>query len=201
MQEPNVFPDPLGDIDLNTLTETDDIICPEKIEGSIFLDNLIRFKHLILPKFVGGGVFLGQLQHVEKLILPKRIGGNLAIYNLKTFKNVALPEYIGGSLFVYRLEDKIIRINQISGFIYINRAILVKTDDALYVNLCDGERHYIPFLTSKHELKTWIEETKHIYIPEKILIEILKNVYNRKQSSVLAKNILAGKMLISNVSS
>jgi hypothetical protein len=49
--------------------------------------------------------------------------------------------------------------------------------------------------TTQDDLKSWLEKTKHFYIPKTILVSILKRLYTENEADDLADNILAAKML------
>lgn len=94
-----------GDLYLNDLTSTEDLVLPKKVSGDLYLDKLTSAEGLVLPEEIGRDLILSGLTSSEDLVLPEKIGRDFDLYNLTSAEGLVLPKEIGGALYLMGLTS------------------------------------------------------------------------------------------------
>ena len=94
-----------GDLDLNNIESTEDLILPLSVGGSLNLDGLKSAENLVLPQSVGGFLSLDGLELADNLILQLSVGDSIWLDGLKSAENLVIPQSIIGDIHLDGLES------------------------------------------------------------------------------------------------
>jgi hypothetical protein len=182
-----------GDLLLGSLKHFKKLVLPKKIVYGLFLQSLDA-RNLVLPKYVGADVDLNGLTGVEGIVFPTEVQGNLLLRGLTQVDELVLPKYIGHFLDLTNLKEvnRIVLPKRVDGQLLGD--FLFKEGKIIY-HMTYGYPKVFRIPTSKEDMATWLEETKNVYIPKGLLIEILSKLYTKEEALSLVDSILLGKIL------
>ena len=140
-----------GDIDLYTITKTENLKLPKYVSGYLNLNSLTSAEGLILPKNVGGDLNLYSLTSAEGLIMPNNVGGHLNLRSLTSAEDLTLPNNIGGTLYLNSLTsaEGLIMPNNIGESLWLDK--LTSAEGLALPNNIGGDL-YLNSLTSAEGL-------------------------------------------------
>ncbi|MFA6198191.1 MAG: hypothetical protein WC734_03520 [Patescibacteria group bacterium] len=93
-----------GNLDLHELPSAHDIVLPEHVSGSLYINNLTSTEGITFPRRIGDSLVMTSLRSASNVQLPEHVGGSVFLFELKTAENVTFPMYVGANCDLSRLE-------------------------------------------------------------------------------------------------
>lgn len=152
-----------GDLDLSSLTTTEDLSLPKIVRGDLNLKYLTSAEGLELPRSVGGNLDLSRLTTTKGLELPQSVGGNLYLTRLTSAEGLELPRNVGGKLDLFGLTsvEELELPQNVGGDLILSGLIIAKS---LKLPQSVGGGLYLSSLKSVEDLELPQNVRKSLYL-------------------------------------